>query len=132
MALTPERVDWRRVIIPDLLLLGVVSHAHSNVVITCTTVHISGRTSCEMGTVWNVPPDIEREFKASYEDTLSNLPSTVAKGMLSCCSSNESETKSQVGNLLASVTVQAPMFLSVIVRRVIFVKPWCRRSSNRA
>ena len=40
MAFTPERVDWRRVIIPNLLLLGVVSHAHPDVVVTGTAVHI--------------------------------------------------------------------------------------------
>jgi hypothetical protein len=52
MAFAPERVDWRRVIIPDLLLLGVVSHAHSDVVITGTTVRVSGdigRTGHSMG-----------------------------------------------------------------------------------
>ena len=43
MTFTPERVDWCRVIIPDLLLLGVVSHAHSDMIIAGTTVHISGK-----------------------------------------------------------------------------------------
>lgn len=42
MAFTSERVDWRGVIIADLLLLGVVSHAHSDVVVTGTTVRVSG------------------------------------------------------------------------------------------
>ena len=38
MAFTPERKDWCRVVIPDLLLFGIVSHTHSNVVVACTTV----------------------------------------------------------------------------------------------
>jgi len=42
MTLTPERVDWRRVILSNLLLLSVVSHAHSDVVIAGATVLISG------------------------------------------------------------------------------------------
>ena len=82
--------------------------------------------SGEMPKVRNAPPDIERQFEAGYENTLSNLPGTVAEGMLSCCSSDESETESLVDNLLASVTVQAPVFLSVIVRRIILVEPWRR------
>ena len=73
-------------------------------------------------TVRNVPPDVKWQFKPSYEDTLSNLPSAVTKGMLSCCSLDESETESLVNDLLASVAVQAPMLLSVIVRRVILVE----------
>ena len=40
MAFAPERVDWRRVIIPNLLLLGVVSYAHPDVVVTGTAVRI--------------------------------------------------------------------------------------------
>jgi len=83
-----------------------------------------GRTSGETVAVWNLPPDIERQFKASYEDTLPNLLSTVTKGMLSCCSSDESETEPSIDDILASVTVQAPVFLSVIVGRIILVEPW--------
>ena len=41
MTFTPERVDWCGIIIPNLLLLGVVSHTHSDVVITRATVHIT-------------------------------------------------------------------------------------------
>jgi len=76
-----------------------------------------------MVAIWNVPPDIERQFEASYEDTLSKLLSTVTEGMLSCCSSDESETESLVDDILASITVQAPVLLSVIVRRIVLVEP---------
>ena len=87
--------------------------------------------SCKMATVRNIPPDVERQFEASYEYTLPNLPSAVAEGMLSCCLSCESETESPVDSPLASVTVQAPVFLSVIIGRIILVKPCGKRSSNR-
>jgi len=89
------------------------------------------RVSRETATVWNVPPDVERQFEAGYEDTLSNLPGAVTEGMLSCCSSGKPETESPVDNLLASVTIQAPVFLSVIVGRIILVKPCGKRSSDR-
>ena len=84
------------------------------------------RVSCKMATVRSVPPDVKRQFETSYQDTLSDLPSAVSEGVLSCCSSDESETESLVKDLLASVTVQAPVFLSVIVRRIILVEPWRR------
>ena len=49
MTFAPERVDWRRVIIPNLLLLGVVSHAHPNVVIARTTVNTLGENIADDG-----------------------------------------------------------------------------------
>ena len=84
----------------------------------------------KMTTVRHVPPDIEWQLEASYEDTLSYLPGAVAEGMLPCCSSDESETEPLVSDLLASVTVQTPVFLSIIVWRIILVEPWWRRSSD--
>ena len=89
------------------------------------------RVSCKMATVRSVPPDVERQFETSYQDTLSDLPSAVSEGVLSCCSSGESGTELPVDNLLASVTIQAPVFLSVIIGRIILVKPCGKRSSNR-
>ena len=82
------------------------------------------RAKGSMATIGDVPPDIKRQFKASYEDTLPNLPGTVTEGMLSCCLSDKSETESLVEHLLASIAVQAPVFLPVIVRRIVFVESW--------
>jgi hypothetical protein len=35
----PEREDRCGIVIPDLLLLGIVPHAHANMVVTRTTVY---------------------------------------------------------------------------------------------
>lgn len=48
MALAAERIDGRRVVVPDLLLLCVVPNAHANVVVTCATVpYKCVRRSCQ-------------------------------------------------------------------------------------
>lgn len=42
MTFALERVNWRGIIIPDLFLLSVESHTHSDVVIAGTANRISG------------------------------------------------------------------------------------------
>lgn len=45
VAFASERINWGGIIIPDLLLLCIVSHAHSDVVIASTAVRISGTSN---------------------------------------------------------------------------------------
>jgi hypothetical protein len=106
VTLAPKSEDRRRVIVPNLFLLGVVPNAHTNVVVAPIAVHIL-RTSAKQAMEGNsIPPNVEWQLKSSNEDALVDLP----------CSVSES--------VLASVRIQATVLIWIIVRWVVFVESY--------
>lgn len=82
MAFTPKREDGCRVVCTDFLLFGIVSHTHTNVVVTCSTVNETVRLEVSPNLIRNVPPYIEGQFKTRNQNALVDLSSSISQRML--------------------------------------------------
>ena len=121
MALAPERVDRGGVVVANLLLLRVVPHTHADVVVACPALARSqnGRQECMGG--WCSPPDVEWELEAHNENTLVYLARPVSECVLAWVGVQASGSSGKAA-VRTSVSIEATVFVWVIVRWVVFVE----------
>ena len=123
MTFTPERIDWSAVVIPDFLLLCIVTDAHSDVTIAMTTVWTSIRAVLRMSSTQAcLPPNIERQLETGDENPLVQFTCPISQSMLAFKYIRRGFFMAPWSNALTSVGVQALVLVRLIIGRIILIE----------